>query len=155
MNRRVVKLVAQVLVLLAIALVSVALLVVEFGHGRIRNGDLRPSFTIMSLKSMWADLITWYDPSNKKEMDFIRHVRTMDELASHLKTKNASVEVDSYLHDSWGRAYKLDIRTEGQKTVMRITSSGANGVFEDGEGDDLYLEVILGGETVKGKLKEH
>jgi len=154
MSRRFVKLIAQVLVVLAIALVCVALLVPEFRHPRIRNGDLRPSLTAMSLKSIWADFITWYEPSNTKEMNLIRHVRTMDELASQLKAKNTSVEVDRYLHDAWGQEYKLEIKTEGQKTVMRITSSGANGIFEDGEGDDLYLEVILGGETVKGKVKE-
>ena len=103
---------------------------------------------------MEFDTFYWYHHCDPKERDSIRHVQTMHEFASLLKTKRRSVEVDRYLNDWWGRAFNLDIRGEGTTSIIRITSSGANGVFEEGEGDDLYLEIIFDGEKIESKLKQ-
>src|SRR5260370_29755395 len=130
--RRAIKSVVNLIIMLAIAFLVIVVLV-NFEH--IRNGDQKSSFTIKNLNSLGTDIINWYLDSDPKEKDFIRHVRTMDELASHLKAKNPSVEVENHLSDWWGRPFKLDIRAEGPRTAIRITSSGPNGVFEDGQGD--------------------
>src|SRR5216683_4953999 len=126
-----IKSIARVIIMLAIAYVVIAFLV-TFQH--IRSGDRKRSFTIDNLNSLCTDIVNWYLDSDPKERDFIRHVRTVDELASHLKAKNPSIE--DHLSDWWGRPFKLDIKAVGTKTAIRIISSGANGVFEDGEGDD-------------------
>jgi len=150
--RRAMRPMVNVIIMLTIAYLVVVFLV-NFDY--LRNRDPKRSFTIENLNSLGTDIINWYLESDPKEKDFIRHVRTMDELASHIKAKNPSVEVENHLSDWWGRPFKLNVRAEGPRTAIRITSSGANGVFEDGQGDDLYLEIVLDsdGERVETKLK--
>src|SRR5262245_26540198 len=85
----------------------------------VRNGDHGRSFTVGTLRAMEVDITRWYRRSDPKQRESVRHVRTMYELACHLKAKDASVEVDGYLNDWWSRPFNLDIREEGSKTIIR------------------------------------
>jgi hypothetical protein len=48
-----------------------------------------------------------------------------------------------YEADGWERPFRWEAKTEGPSRVIRITSSGSNGRFEDGSGDDIYLEITV------------
>lgn len=43
--------------------------------------------------------------------------------------------------DHWGNHWQWAIKKEGDFTIIRIVSPGQNTVFEDGEGDDCYVEI--------------
>jgi hypothetical protein len=57
--------------------------------------------------------------------------------------------------DIWGRPFGWSVRTEGERTIVRVSSWGRNGINENGEGDDLYVEVtILKGREPQTLLKD-
>jgi hypothetical protein len=109
---------------------------------------------------MGSDITLFYEHSDPKETEFIRDIRSLDELWSELQAKKvlgqpivASPLNQGYLTDAWHRPY-LEIRTRDHQRVIRITSSGANGIFENGQGDDLYVEITVDGKNVQMQMKE-
>ena len=65
--------------------------------------------------------------------------KTTDDVASWFH----SSDVDLIKHDFWDRPFEWSVRIEGERTIVRLTSYGSNGINEEGEGDDLYLEVTI------------
>ncbi len=149
--RRAMKSIVNMIIMLTIAFLVIVGILNFDKFNDIRNRDQNRTFE--NLQSLGTDIMRLYLESDPMEKEHIRHVRTMDELASHLKAQNPSVEVENHLSDWWGRPFKLDSRAEGPRTTIRITSSGRNGVFEDGQGDDLYLEIILDSDSERVEIK--
>jgi hypothetical protein len=117
--------------------------------------------TRLELSGMGSDIAIFYEHGDPKETEFIHDVRSLDELWSNLQARKvrgqpvvASPLDESYLRDAWHRPYHLEIRASDHGTVIRITSSGANGIFENGQGDDLYVEITVDGKNVQMQMKE-
>jgi hypothetical protein len=127
----------------------------------VRDGDQRRWLARNGLYRMGSDIAIFYEHSDPKETEFIREIHSLDELWSQLRVRKvlgqpvvASPLNKGYLTDAWHRPYQLEIRTRDNQTVIRITSSGANGVFENGQGDDLYVEITVDGKDVQMQTKE-
>jgi hypothetical protein len=65
------------------------------------------------------------------------------------------MNIETFGKDHWGRPFRLERVREPGITRVRVLSDGANGIAENGEGDDLYVEVIVFDfdNSVKIKLK--
>lgn len=65
----------------------------------------------------------------------------------------ASDPKSDVLNDGWGRPLRYEIIHETQESTLRngfrVVSSGANGEFENGGGDDLQRETVIT-ETLSG-----
>jgi len=93
-----------------------------------------------------------------KQLD-IGQFKTTDDVISKIH----SSDFDFIKHDSWERPFDWSVRTEGERTIVRVSSWGRNGINENGEGDDLYVEVTIvkGREpqallrTEKGEIHKH
>jgi hypothetical protein len=48
-----------------------------------------------------------------------------------------------YENDGWRRPFLWDVKLARDEAVIHITSSGANGIPEEGAGDDFVLEVRI------------
>src|ERR1700730_203421 len=51
-----------------------------------------------------------------------------------------SYEDKEYEVDGWGRPFRWEKIQTDNKTMIRILSAGQNGLWEDGQGDDLYMD---------------
>jgi hypothetical protein len=45
--------------------------------------------------------------------------------------------------DGWGRPFSFRVQNEANSQKIRIISSGKNGVFQEGKGDDIVLEITI------------
>jgi hypothetical protein len=63
-----------------------------------------------------------------------------------------TTDLGPFKHDYWGNPYRWETRRENGEIVIRIGSNGRNGIWENGEGDDLYLEISI---PTNGKPKTH
>jgi len=112
------------------------------GCGQVRNGTAE-SETQYRLKCWGAaiavalqvgdDIRVYKDPS-----EF--------EIAWELKESGvvACVSKSYMLDDQWGRKFQLIVVTYNDAAKhVRVLSVGKNGVFEDGGGDDLYVDIRL------------
>ncbi len=46
-----------------------------------------------------------------------------------------------WTRDRWGRSFKWNTSSSEPQIVVRITSNGRDGLSQNGEGDDLYVEI--------------
>jgi hypothetical protein len=67
-------------------------------------------------------------------------IATFDDFYAVCIARGFIVEDAGCDRDEWGRAFTLTCENVGSDLVVRIGSCGPNGVYEDGEGDDLYVE---------------
>ena len=51
-----------------------------------------------------------------------------------------------YRNDSWGREFRWVRKEQGASAIIWIISAGEDGKFEDGDGDDLYVQISVTGE---------
>jgi hypothetical protein len=52
-------------------------------------------------------------------------------------------EIRRFSADSWGRPFRWELHKRRGKAVGRILSAGPNGIFENGEGDDICWEFQI------------
>ena len=79
---------------------------------------------------------------------------SQEEVFAAVRQRYSAADAKSdVLNDAWGRPLRYDIvhETEGNalRNGFRVLSSGSNGEFENGGGDDLRQESVLT-ETVSG-----
>lgn len=53
-----------------------------------------------------------------------------------------------YERDGWGRPFRYETRSAGKKQLILVKSHGDNGVWENGKGDDLSIQI----ESINGQL---
>jgi len=70
---------------------------------------------------------------------------SVDDLLEDARAKGMirEAEVDRLSTDYWGRPYRWEVEVRPPDTVIRIISSGRDGVFENGEGDDVSIEIRI------------
>ena len=112
------------------------------GCAKVRNGTAE-SDTLHRLKN-WPEAIHVALQVN----DDIRTYKNLSEFVAAWKKKAhsvvACVSADYTLNDVWGQPIELRILTYSDDLKqVRILSLGKDGISQDGEGDDLYVEVIL------------
>jgi hypothetical protein len=76
----------------------------------------------------------------------IENCESIDEAVSLLKKhKLFDLKDDEVLlkQDYWGRKYHWLVKKEPNETTIRILSAGRNGVFENGDGDDIFFEIVI------------
>jgi hypothetical protein len=61
---------------------------------------------------------------------------------SGLIEKNERLRME---RDYWGRPFEMHVNRTNDGIVARVSSAGGNGIWENGLGDDLYVEVRQGG----------
>ncbi len=54
-----------------------------------------------------------------------------------------TTDLGRFEHDYWGNPFRWELRRENRDVVVMIGSNGRNGIWENGEGDDLYLEIFI------------
>lgn len=47
------------------------------------------------------------------------------------------------MQDYWKRSFVWQVSRSHDATRIRIISRGPNGILEDGEGDDLFVEILI------------
>ncbi len=147
----------EVAVILLIVTIVLVIMVPAFLS--VRDGDLTPHMTTRSLEVMGTYISEYCEHADQKEMERLRHAQSLEELWANLHAKKieghaiAPVEGAGDRIDAWGHPYTLQVKSQGPEMVVRIISSGPNGVFEDGEGDDLYVEVRWSGNRSDMSLK--
>jgi hypothetical protein len=45
-------------------------------------------------------------------------------------------------HDSWNHPYRWKAIRDAKRTIIRVMSDGPDGISQDGEGDDLWVEIV-------------
>jgi hypothetical protein len=80
----------------------------------------------------------------------IRDLASMGEVFQILRDDNTG-EIDMFKADYWGRPFRFCRAVEEARVRIRILSDGRNGIPENGQGDDLYVEILL--ETGKASLE--
>jgi hypothetical protein len=74
---------------------------------------------------------------------------SVDEMLGALRKANiiTDKQQSALRHDYWGRDYSFFVRKDDGVVVVRIITSGRNGIFEDGSGDDVTLEFKVNEST--------
>jgi len=112
------------------------------GCQRQKIYDQRDQYSLATRWNLgaWASLVVALNESqiDGKPID-LTQFKTTDDLASIIH----GGDFDFINHDAWDRPFEWSVRTEGERTIVRLTSYGNNGINENGEGDDLYLEVTF------------
>lgn len=70
---------------------------------------------------------------------------SVDDLVGSLLKRNWILhdEADSFRKDYWRNPFVLRINSDRGTKKVRIISGGPNGLIEEGDGDDLYVEVTI------------
>ena len=80
----------------------------------------------------------------------IRNLASMEQVFQILRDERGR-EIDMFKADYWGRPFRFLRAVEEARVRIRILSDGRNGIPENGQGDDLYVEILL--ETGKASLE--
>lgn len=75
----------------------------------------------------------------------------MDELLNYLK-RRGYIDVSAYLflsEDAWGNKFILEMNHNPREISFTFFSKGSNGVFEEGQGDDLFLRIRWADREIK------
>jgi hypothetical protein len=53
------------------------------------------------------------------------------------------IDYRGYHRDAWGRPYRWQVVAEGAEITVRIVSDGNDGISQEGQGDDIYVEIMI------------
>ncbi len=107
--------------------------------------------TLFLLRHIEGRIVTCYEHSDQRELfQTLQRIDTLQSLWARLvECKVNGVPVvdasdrDQDLTDAWGNMFRLEVMAGADKIRLRIISNGPNRVFENGGGDDLYIEIVL------------
>jgi hypothetical protein len=93
----------------------------------------------------------------------IRALKSLDQFLTTAKDKGCLTQDDftplgpdpgdGWTTDFWGRKLRWQITTNRSDTILRILSDGADGVPQEGQGDDIYLEAVVSSGHLDMRLK--
>ena len=108
--------------------------------------------TTQSLKS-WGLLIVAEVETGNGDFVFSGEIRDVLKRC-RLDKRYSDAELSELEHDFWDQPFRKTVDKQGDTKRLRIVSSGANRKLEDGEGDDLVLELVWDGQKdIKGSIR--
>jgi hypothetical protein len=109
-----------------------------------RHSDANYNETLTRTRlQKWADIISRVAANN---LDDPGHYNSLGEVMSAWREKGfveAWIPPIDLERDAWGTPFSWNVSSVGKTIRIRITSAGANGVYEGGEGDDIVLEATI------------
>jgi hypothetical protein len=121
-------------------------LVLIVSLGCIREGDHRDYLT----KSRLYDLGSF---CTRLSSDDIKGVTSFEDLLTAASDAGLPHK-ERYALDGWNNEFRFDVTQNRKGTLLRIISSGPNGLFEKGEGDDLFVEIRYSGDITKSVMSQ-
>jgi hypothetical protein len=77
-----------------------------------------------------------------ENLDRIDSLATLADVAIRKNYLDASAR-EKFTIDPWNTPYSWEKRPDAERKVFRILSFGKDRVFQDGSGDDLFVDVIV------------
>ncbi len=110
------------------------------GCGRVVEPDPPASETQYRLR-IWAETVARVING---EQDDVHQYETLEEVITSWKKKELIEPwtLSTLWTDYWNQEFKWEVRKEGLASVVRISSAGRNGIWENQtESDDLFVEI--------------
>jgi hypothetical protein len=79
----------------------------------------------------------------KNKLDMVENYKSVREVLNSWEKKEL-LEMGSRPNlekDYWAREFKWEVQRKDEELLVKITSAGKNGVWENGGGDDLFVEI--------------
>jgi hypothetical protein len=100
----------------------------------------------------WSDL-EYLGRVIKNSIDAGLHfdkIKSYEDALAFLQSHNAirDYEARNMARDGFKRAYHWSIENGGKGTVIRIISFGKDGIDQQGQGDDIYVEVTTSRDNI-------
>jgi hypothetical protein len=108
-----------------------------------RAEDMQNGFTALRLQK-WGDVLYLLRQSDS---DRFWRSRSLEELIEWYKFIDANDALmigpgEDFGRDMWKRPFYLELVITPTEKRLRIISLGMNGIYESGNGDDLYIECL-------------
>jgi hypothetical protein len=71
----------------------------------------------------------------------LERLKSFDDFLNDPTTRASLLDPEGYRQDAWGNAYVWEVSSDDVKVKIRIGSSGADGRWQHGTGDDLYVDL--------------
>ena len=126
---------------------ALVLLVVATGGGCAVDREPKSDRTENELRELRSIVVALHEDG--RDLQSLRRLPEMLAVAARLGYLPQTQYTDKdFENDGWGRPYRWRLSNSGDETCTRILSDGRNGKPEDGEGDDLYLQI----QEIDGKI---
>jgi hypothetical protein len=118
--------------------------------------------TWANLSSIGRVVLDYWEYADANEADALIHVQSLADLMSTLQNKSIgsypvlnSSSKANLAKDGWGRPFEFERTTIESGIRFRILSAGADGVFDAGQGDDLYIDFVVRDHVItEGMIKQ-
>ena len=77
-------------------------------------------------------------------LDLVKY-KSANQALEELKNKRLvdGFPINRMKEDYWGRPFQWLVKTQGADAVIRVGFKGRDGVSQEGEGDDLYMDFFI------------
>lgn len=102
----------------------------------------RPNSSTIATLSVWSEVIT---EVHYGERDWIGRFSTIDEILEAWVEWGILIQSEAtrLRRDWWGNSFHFHCSTTDGVLIVKIRSDGADGISQDGQGDDVLLELTL------------
>jgi hypothetical protein len=118
-------------------LTMVLVVVCSFCGASCRTGE--------SQQKDWTTFRLRWIASAAKHLSFedVAPLKSIDDVLDLAVSKGGLPGKEGFQFDGWSRPFQSFVSKDNTVAKLRIISSGRNGLLEEGEGDDLYVDVTF------------